>query len=49
MVQRLFVCTANHCLYKFGFQTDDAEWETYEPLFDDVVDTISFGPQESRI
>ena len=49
MVQRLFVCTANHCLYQFSFQTDDADWDAYEPLFDDVVDTISFGPQASRI
>lgn len=47
MVKALYVCIANHCLYLIGLQTDDVDWSTYEPLFDQVLESVAFEPASS--
>ena len=47
MVKSLQACIANHCLYLIVLQTDDADWEPYQPVFDQILGSFTFGPQST--
>jgi hypothetical protein len=44
MVKSLYLCIANHCLYQIGLQADDAHWAAYQSLFEEIIESFSFGP-----
>lgn len=49
MVKAVYSCIADHRIYSLGFQTDDADWATYQDLFADIIRSFAFGSEATTV
>ena len=49
MVKAVYTCITDHRVYSLGFQTDDADWATYQDLFADIVRSFAFGSAATTV